>query len=51
VFTLVLTGRWRPERCWVDRWGRALGWTGIILGPIASLLIDHATWWGHFISG
>ena len=50
-FTLVLVGRWRPEPSWVDRWGRVLGCTWIILGPIASLLIDHSTWWGTFISG
>ncbi len=50
-FTLVLIGRWRPEPSWVDRWGRALGCTWIIVGPIASLLIDHATWWGDFIMG
>ena len=48
--TLALTGRWRAERSWVDRWGRALGCTWIILGPMASLLIDHFTWWGAFIS-
>ncbi|MGO9466628.1 MAG: hypothetical protein ACLQIB_18315 [Isosphaeraceae bacterium] len=49
--TLVLIGRWRPERSWIDRWGRVLGYTWIIVGPVASLLIDHATWWGQFISG
>ena len=49
--TLALTGRWRPEPSWVDRCGRALGCTWIILAPLASLLIDHATWWGIFISG
>jgi hypothetical protein len=50
-FTLVFTGRWRPERSWVDRWGHVLGFAWIILGPMASLLIDHSTWWGNFISG
>ena len=49
-FTLVLIGRWRPEPSWVDRWGRALGCTWIAVGPLASLLIDHATWWGDFLS-
>jgi len=49
--TLVFIGRWRPEPSWVDRWGRALGCTWIILGPMAGLLIDHSTWWGTFISG
>jgi hypothetical protein len=50
-FTLLLIGRWRPEPSWVDRCGRALGFTWMIIGPLASLLIDHATWWGDFISG
>ena len=48
--TLALTGRWRPEASWVDRLGRALGFAWLLLGPPASLLIDHATWWGTFIS-
>jgi hypothetical protein len=48
--TLVLIGRWRPERSWVDRAGRALGCTWIIIGPIASLLIDHTVWWGDFFN-
>jgi hypothetical protein len=48
--TLAFAGRWRPEPSWVDRWGRALGCTWIILAPMASLLIDHFTWWGAFIS-
>jgi hypothetical protein len=48
--TLVLIGRWRPERSWVDRWGRALGFTWIILGPLASLMINHTTWWGDFFN-
>jgi len=49
--TLVLIGHWHPERSWIDRWGRVLGCTWIIVGPVASLLIDHAAWWGQFISG
>jgi len=49
--TLVLIGHWHPERSWIDCWGRVLGCTWIIVGPVASLLIDHATWWGEFISG
>jgi hypothetical protein len=48
--TLILIGRWCPERSWVDRWGRLLGCMWIIIGPLASLLIDHATWWGDFVS-
>jgi hypothetical protein len=48
--TLIFTCRWRPEPSWVDRWGRVLGCAWIVVGPLASLLIDHATWWGNFIS-
>jgi hypothetical protein len=31
--TLVLAGWWRPERSWIDRFGRALGfaWIGVSL--------------------
>ena len=47
--TLGLTGRWRAEASWVDRWGRALGVAWIIVGPLASLLVDQTTWWGKFI--
>jgi hypothetical protein len=46
--TLVLTGRWRGEPSWVDRWGRVLGCAWILVGPMASLLINHAAWWGDF---
>jgi hypothetical protein len=49
--TLVLIGQWHPERSWVDRWGRVLGCTWILVGPVASLLIDHAPWWGNFLNG
>jgi hypothetical protein len=49
--TLVLIGRRHPERGWIDLWGRVLGCTWIIVGPVASLLIDHAPWWGDFLSG
>ncbi len=48
--TLILIGRWRPEASWVDRAGRALGCAWILVGPLASLLIDHATWWGDFFN-
>jgi hypothetical protein len=48
--TLFLIGRWCPERSWVDRWGRVLGCTWILLGPTASLLVDQSLWWGRFIS-
>lgn len=28
--TLFLTGRWRPERSWIDRMGRLFGWIALI---------------------
>jgi hypothetical protein len=49
--TLALGGRWRPERSWVDRCGRVLGCVWIMIGPLASLLINHSTWWGNYVSG
>lgn len=48
--TLALTGRWCPERSWVDRWGRTLGCAWIVIGPLASLLVHQSLWWGKFIS-
>ena len=47
---LAISGRWRAEPSWVDRWGRVLGCTWIFIGPPASLLIDHTTWWGNFVT-
>ncbi len=47
--TLALIGRWRPERSWVDRWGRGLGCTWIVVGPVASLILDQTPWWGRFL--
>src|SRR5205823_256298 len=32
---LALGGRWRPERSWVDRLGRAIGWAWIGLALVA----------------
>ncbi len=36
--TLLLNRRWRPERSWVDRLGRALGLYWIAMGPVAPIL-------------
>jgi hypothetical protein len=35
---LLVSGRWRPERSWIDRAGRALGWFWILTLPLTS-------WW------
>ena len=35
---LLVSGQWRPERSWVDRAGRALGWFWIAALPLTS-------WW------
>jgi hypothetical protein len=35
---LLATGRWRPERSWIDRVGRVLGWFWIANLPLTS-------WW------
>ena len=48
--TLAFIGRWRSEASWIDRLGRALGFAWILIGPLASLLIDHAVWWGDFLT-
>ncbi len=47
--TLALTGRWRSEPSWVDRWGRVLGLIWIVVGPLASLFVDQTPWWGKFL--
>lgn len=44
--TLALVGRGSPEAGWIDRLGRALGVVWIVIATLASLLIDHAAWWG-----
>jgi hypothetical protein len=49
--TLALTSHWRAEPSWVDRSGRVLGCIWIVIGLVASQLIDHAPWWGDFLSG
>ncbi|WP_165068121.1 hypothetical protein [Paludisphaera rhizosphaerae] len=48
--TLALVGRWRSEAGWIDRLGRVLGVVWIMIGPPASLLLDHAAWWGNFLT-
>jgi hypothetical protein len=35
--TLVLTGRWRPERSWIDRAGRGIGFL-VVLGALCLLV-------------
>ena len=32
--SLLLAGRWRPERTWIDRAGRALGWIWLSLAVV-----------------
>jgi hypothetical protein len=46
--TLAAVGRWRPERDWIDRMGRALGayW---IAGPCIDLPIKF--WYQYFFGG
>jgi hypothetical protein len=39
---LLTTGRWRPERSWIDRAGRVLGWFWIVCLPFTS-------WWDFHI--
>jgi hypothetical protein len=34
---LALSGRWRPERSWIDRLGRVLGATWIVISILAAL--------------
>ncbi len=46
--TLALAGRWRAERGWIDRWGRALGCAWIAAGLLSAVLVDHVAWWGNF---
>lgn len=36
---LALTGRWRPEPGWIDRFGRALGVCWCLLIPVSLVLI------------
>lgn len=35
---LLVSGRWRPERSWIDRAGRVLGWFWIAILPVTG-------WW------
>jgi hypothetical protein len=39
---LLASGRWRPERTWIDRAGRALGWFWIATLPLTS-------WWDFHV--
>jgi hypothetical protein len=32
--TMALCGRWRPEPTWLDRWGRFLGATWVVIAMI-----------------
>jgi hypothetical protein len=47
--TLAFIGRWRPEASWIDRLGRLLAFAWIVIGPLASLLLDHSIWWFDFL--
>jgi hypothetical protein len=38
---LLVSGRWCPERGWIDRAGRWLGWFWIATLPLTS-------WWDFF---
>ncbi|MHB1557681.1 MAG: hypothetical protein ACYC61_09395 [Isosphaeraceae bacterium] len=39
AFWLVpaVAGRWRPEKSWIDRLGRALGITWIVISILAAM--------------
>ena len=39
---LLASGRWRPERSWIDRAGRVLGWFWIAALPLTSWWDFHA---------
>jgi hypothetical protein len=39
---MLLGGRWRPERSWIDRAGRALGWFWIATLPLTCWWEFHA---------
>ena len=36
-FLLAISGRWRPERSWIDRFGRGLGLLWIVIAILAGL--------------
>ncbi len=40
--TLVLVGRWRPERGWIDRMGRVLGLYWMSLAPVEAMFLASA---------
>jgi hypothetical protein len=39
---LLVSGRWRPERSWIDRAGRVLGWFWIAILPLTG-------WWDFHV--
>ena len=39
---LLVSGQWRPERSWIDRAGRVLGWFWIAALPLTSWWDFHA---------
>jgi len=39
---LVVSGQWRPERSWIDRFGRLIGWYWIAVLPLTSWWDFHA---------
>lgn len=39
---LFVSGEWRPERSWIDRAGRVLGWYWIAIQPLTSWWDFHA---------
>jgi hypothetical protein len=39
---LLVSGQWRPERSWNDRFGRVLGWYWIAILPLTSWWDFHA---------
>ena len=47
---LALAGRWRPERSWLDRWGRAMGFAWIASAVLCSMTLAQSAWWADFLS-
>jgi hypothetical protein len=47
--TLALSGRWRGERCWIDRLGRLLGAYWIATALLCIHDVDRTVWWGNFL--
>lgn len=38
---LAVSGRWRPERSWIDRLGRVLGWSWILISLLAMFPVKY----------